>query len=66
MFIEQMANKSYTHARNEQSKKVANAMINGFKKYSLEEIVEQDGYISENLKTYIEEKVVPSKNLPFI
>jgi len=66
MFIEQMANKSYTDARNEQSKKVANAMINGFKKYSLEEIVEQDGYISENLKTYIEEKVVPSKNLPFI
>ena len=66
MFIEQMANKSYTDLRNEQSKKVANAMILGFKEHSKNEIIQQDGYLSESLKTYIDEKVVPSKNLPLI
>ena len=66
MFIENMANKSYTDARNDESKKVANAMIRGFKDHSKQEIIKQDGYISESLETYIEEKVVPSKNLPLI
>jgi hypothetical protein len=66
MFIENMANKSYTDARNDESKKVANAMIRGFKDHSKQEIIKQDGYISKSLETYIEEKVVPSKNLPLI
>ena len=66
MFVEQMANKSYTDARNEQSKIVANAMIRGFKDHSKAEIIKQDGYISKSLEDYIEEKVLPSKNLPFI
>ena len=66
MFIEQMANKSYTDARNEESKKIANAMIRGFKDHSKAEIIKQDGYISQSLETYIEDKVLPSKNLPLI
>jgi len=66
LFIEQMANKSYTDARNEESKKIANAMIRGFKDHSKQEMIKQDGFISQSLETYIEEKVLPSKNLPFI
>lgn len=66
MFIEQMANKSYTDARNEESKKIANAMIRGFKDHSKAEIIKQDGYISQSLESYIEDKVLPSKNLPLI
>ncbi len=66
LFVEQMANKSYTDARNEESKKIANAMIRGFKDHSKAEIIKQDGYISKSLETYIEDKVLPSKNLPFI
>ena len=66
MFVEQMANKSYTDARNEESKKIANAMIRGFKDHSKAEIIKQDGYISQSLESYIEDKVLPSKNLPLI
>ena len=66
LFVEQMANKSYTDARNEQSKAIANAMIRGFKDHSKAEIIKQDGYISQSMETYIEDKVLPSKNLPFI
>jgi len=65
-FIEQMANKSYTDARNEQSKVIANAMIKGFKEHSKAEIIQQEGYITESLETYINDKVLPSKNLPLI
>lgn len=66
LFIEQMADKSYVDARNEDSKKTANAMILGVKEHLKNEIINQDGFISDSLKTYIDEKVLPSKNLPFI
>lgn len=66
MFVEQMANKSYTDARNEQSKKTAIAMIEGYKMSAKEEIIRQDGGISESLSKFIDEKSLPSKSLPCI
>lgn len=66
LFIEQMANKSHTDARNETSKKTANAMINGFKQSLKEDIINQDGDISKSLEKYVDEKAVPSGSLPSI
>lgn len=66
LFIEQMANKEYTDARNEQSKKTAKAMINGYKAMAKQEIIDQDGFISNSLSTFIEEKSTPSGSLPTI
>ena len=66
MFVEQMANKSYTDARNEQSKKTAMAMIEGYKLSAKEEIIRQDGGISDSLSKFIDEQSLPSKSLPCI
>jgi hypothetical protein len=66
LFIEQMANKSYTDARNEQSKKTAIAMILGYKKAEKEEYIRQDGGISDSLSKFIDEKAVPSGSLGLI
>lgn len=66
LFIEQMANKNYTDARNEQSKKTAIAMIEGHKKSAKEEIIQQDGGISDSLAKFIDEQGLPSKTLPYI
>ena len=66
LFIEQMANKSYTDARNEQSKKTALAMIEGYKMSAKEEIIRQDGGISDSLSKFIDEKSLPSGSLGLI
>jgi len=66
LFIEQMATKSYTDARNEESKKTAIAMVKGYRLSAKEEIVRQDGFISDSLSKYIEETSVPSGSLPYI
>lgn len=66
LFIEQMADKSYTDARNETSKKTAIAMINGYKQSAKQEIIDQDGHINDGLAKFIDEKSVPSKSLPLI
>ena len=65
-FIEQMANKGYTDARNEQSKQTAIAMIEGYRKSAKDEIIRQDGGISDSLSKYIDEQSVPSKSLAYI
>ena len=66
MFIEEMAIKEYTDARNEQSKKTALAMINGYRTAEKEEYIRQDGFISNSLSTYIEVIAVPSGSLGLI
>ena len=66
MFVEQMASKQYTDARNEQSKKTAMAMIEGYKLSAKEEIIHQDGGISDSLSKFIDEQSLPSKSLPCI
>lgn len=66
LFVEQMANKSYTDARNEESKKTAIAMVKGYRLSAKEKIIRQDGFISDSLTKYIEETAVPSGSLPYI
>lgn len=66
LFIEEMAAKPHTDARNESSRKVAKQMIAGHKAAAKQEIIDQDGGISSSLEKYIEEQSLPSKNLPFI
>lgn len=66
MFIEEMAEKSYTDARNETSKKTAIAMIQGYKQSAKQEIIDQDGDINDGLAKFIDEKSLPSKSLPLI
>jgi len=66
LFIEKMANKPNVDARNETSQKTARAMIKGFKQMAKQEIIDQDGGISEGLEKFIEEKGLPSASLPTI
>jgi hypothetical protein len=66
LFVEQMASKQYTDARNEQSKKTALAMIEGYKISAKEEIIHQDGGISDSLSKFIDEKSLPSGSLVLI
>jgi hypothetical protein len=66
MFVEQMASKEYTDARNEQSKRTALAMIEGYKMSAKEEIIRQDGGISDSLSKFIDVKYLPSDSLGFI
>ena len=66
MFIERMADKPYTDARNEDSKKVANAMVKGFKEHVKAEIVKQDGFICDTMVNYIDLSFRPSNGLPLI
>jgi hypothetical protein len=66
LFVEQMASKQYTDARNEQSKQTAIAMIEGYKKSAKEEIIRQDGGISDSLSKFIDEKSYPSDSLGLI
>ena len=49
LFVEQMASKQYTDARNEQSKKTAIAMVKGYRLSAKQEIINQDGGISDSL-----------------
>lgn len=65
-FIEQMANKPHVDGRNETSQKTAKAMIKGYKQSAIQEIIDQDGGISESLKKFIDEKSIPSESLPTI
>lgn len=65
-FIEAMANKEHVDARNETSRKTAKAMIKGYKDMAKQEIIEQDGGISNSLSTFIDEKALPSGSLPTI
>lgn len=66
LFIEEMANKPYVDGRNESSQKTAKAMIKGYKTHARQEIIDQDGDISQGLEKYIDEKAVPSGSLPTI
>lgn len=66
LFVEQMANKGYTDLRNDQSKKTAIAMIEGHKKSAKQEIIEQDGGISDGLAKFIDEHGLPSQTLPYV
>lgn len=63
LFIEKMANKEYTDARNAQSKKTAIAMINGYRLSAKQEYIEQDGGISDSLSKFIDETACPSGSL---
>jgi hypothetical protein len=66
LFIEQMAKKPHTDLRNEQSKKTALAMIEGHKKSAKNEIIQQDGGISDRLAKFIDEHGLPSQTLPYV
>ena len=66
LFIEKMADRPYTDARNEDSKRIAQSMIKGYKEAEKEKIIREDGGISKGLESFIDEKSVPSKSLPFI
>ena len=66
LFVEQMANKAYTDARNEQSKKTAIAMIEGYRVSMKSEIIRQYGGISDSLSKFIDEKSLPSGSLATI
>lgn len=65
-FIESMANKVNTDLRNQYSKKVANQIIQGYREVEIANVIRDEGFISESYKEFISEKVLPSKNLPFI
>jgi hypothetical protein len=41
-------------------------MIKGYKEAEKEKIIREDGGISKGLESFIDEKSVPSKSLPFI
>ena len=66
LFVEEMANKSYVDGRNKSSHETAKAMIKGFKEASKQVIIDQDGFINDGLKKYIDEKAIPSGSLPTI
>lgn len=66
LFIEEMASQEFYDARNEASVKAAKAMIEGFKSKYKEDIISQDGVISEGLRKYIDREVKPSEVLPLI
>ena len=66
LFVEKMANKSYVDGRNETSQKTAKSMIKGFKEGAKQEIIDNEGGISEGLKKYIDEESIPSRSLPTI
>lgn len=66
LFIEVMGNKPHVDARNETSRKTAKAMIKGYKESAKQEIIDQDGGISDSLGKFIEEKALPSESLPTI
>jgi len=63
LFVEQMASKQYTDARNQQSKKTAIAMVKGYRLSAKQDIIDQDGGISDSLSTFIDEKSYPSDSL---
>jgi len=63
LFVEQMASKQYTDARNEQSKKTAIAMVKGYRLSEKQDIIDRDGGISDSLSTFIDEKSYPSDSL---
>lgn len=64
-FIETMASKEYTDARNKYSKEVANKIIVGYRKVEVENVIAEEGSISESYREFLG-KVLPSKNLPLI
>jgi hypothetical protein len=66
LFVEQMANKQYTDARNQQSKKTAIAMVKGYRLSAKQEYIDQDGGISDSLSKFIDEKSYPSDSLGLI
>jgi hypothetical protein len=66
LFIEKMAAQEFHDARNEASVKTARAMIAGYKSHAKEEIIQQDGCISESNSKFIDEKRLPSMGLPTI
>ena len=66
IFIEQMVNNQHTDARNEDTKRVANSMIKGFKVHVREEYVKKGGFISESLDDFIDNEVIPSRSLPIV
>lgn len=66
LFIEEMASKEYTDARNDTSKKTAIMMIDGFKQATREQYIKEDGFITKSLDKYITESAVPSGSLPTI
>lgn len=65
--IEEMASENYhTDGRNEDSKKIAQTLINGFKMVKQQEYIQQ-GISEERAKEYTSgEGAKPSKYLPFI
>ena len=66
LFVEQMANKSYVDGRNKSSHETAKSMIKGYKEFAKQEIIDQDGFITDGLSKYIEEESLPSRSLPTI
>ena len=66
LFVERMANKQYTDARNQQSKKTAIAMVKGYRLSAKQEYIDQDGGISDSLSKFIDEKSSPSDSLGLI
>ena len=66
LFVEQMASKQYTDARNQQSKKTAIAMVKGYRLSAKQEYIDQDGGISDSLSKFIDEKSYPSDSLGLI
>jgi len=64
-FIEEMANKPYTDARNETSKEMAIAMVKGYRAAAIQKIIDEDGSISDSMRDFIN-KSFPSNYLPTI
>lgn len=64
--IEHIASDGYrTDGRNEDSKKVAKMLLNGFQK-EYHETLRREGVSEENIKSSIGENFIPSKFLSFV
>lgn len=66
LYIEMMAEDTNTDPRNESSNKVAIAMVQGVKDANIQEKIDQDGFISDSLRKFIENEWLPSNCLPTI
>jgi len=65
MFIELMAENKGVDARNEHSQKTAEHMIEGYRKACKQDVINQDGDISEAMDFFLD-LAMPSKGLPTI
>ena len=66
LFVEQMAEKPYTDARNRMSKEIAVQIVKNHKEAEKNKARHDGLGLSESYEKFIDEKVVPSGSLPTI